>query len=177
MQANEDLNTAATRVCTELTGLSNVYMRQIGTFGSVSRDSGDRVISVAYLALLDIDRVDSEVNRQNNAHWADINDLPALLFDHNQMVSKAHRYLRDSIGSKPVGFQMLPTLFTLSQLQALYEAIIGTQLDKRNFRKRISEMPFIEKTEFVDKQNSRRGAALYRFNYKDFALCEQAFRL
>ena len=177
VQANEDLDNAASRVLKELTGLEGVYMRQIGTFGSVHRDAGDRVISVAYMALLDIDKVDEKLKRQHAAHWEDIEKVPPLLFDHNQMVALAHRRLRESIPTRPVGFQMLPPLFTLTQLQNLYEAVLGETLDKRNFRKRIGEMPFIEKTNQIDKLTSRRGAALYRFNYQNFVSGEQPFKL
>ncbi|MBP5771150.1 MAG: NUDIX hydrolase [Bacteroidaceae bacterium] len=177
VQEGEDLDNAANRVLTELTGLEGVYMKQIGTFGNVHRDSGDRVISVAYLALLDIDKVDEKLNHEHAAHWEDINSLPPLLFDHNQMVKMAHKELRERISSIPVGFQLLPPFFTLTQLQSLHEAIIGEKLDKRNFRKRINEMAFIEKTDLIDKVTSRRGAALYRFNYKDFANGEQQFKL
>jgi len=177
VQENENLDDAAIRVLTELTGLEGIYMRQIGTFGSINRDSGDRVISVAYMALLDIDQVDDKLNRQHAAHWENIGEVPHLLFDHNQMVALAHRRLRESIPTRPVGFQMLPPLFTLTQLQNLYEAVLGEKLDKRNFRKRIGEMRFIEKTDQIDKLSSRRGAALYRFNYDHFVKGEQPFKL
>lgn len=177
VQNDEDLDDAATRVLTELTGLVGVFMKQIGTFGKVHRDSGDRVISVAYMALLDIDKVDEKLNRQHAAHWEDLENIPPLLFDHNQMVLLAKKYLRDHISTAPVGFQLLPPLFTLTQLQNLHEAILGEKLDKRNFRKRVNDLPFIEKTEHIDKLTSRRGAALYRFNRKHFLNGEQPFKL
>ena len=177
VQEDEDLDNAATRVLTELTGLEGVYMRQIGTFGSVHRDAGDRVISVAYMALLDIDKVDEKLNHQHAAHWEDIKSLPPMLFDHNIMVERALKFLREHISTRPLGFQLLPELFTLTQLQSLHEAILGEKLDKRNFRKRVNEMPFIEKTELIDKVTSRRGAALFRFNQKDFLRREQPFKL
>lgn len=164
VQQDEDVDAAAARVLTELTGLKDVYMKQVGAFGSVHRDSGDRVISVAYFALLDIDRVNQKLNREHSAYWEDIEHMPTLLFDHTEMVQKALRLLRGSISKLPVGFQLLPPLFTLTQLQMLYEAILGEGIDKRNFRKRVAEMPFIEKTDEIDKVTSKRGAALYRFN-------------
>lgn len=177
VQANEDLDNAASRVLKELTGLEGVYMRQIGTFGSVHRDAGDRVISVAYMALLDIDKVDEKLKRQHAAHWEDIKTIPTLLFDHNIMVERALKFLREHISTRPVGFQLLPELFTLTQLQSLHEAILGEHLDKRNFRKRVNELPFIEKTDQIDKVTSRRGAALFRFNQKDFLRGELPFKL
>lgn len=177
VQADEDLDDAASRVLTELTGLTGVYMKQLGAFGNVQRDSGDRVISVAYMALLDIDRVDEKLNRHHAARWESLEELPRLIFDHNQMVKLAHRRLKEAVQTRPVGFQLLPSLFTLTQLQTLYEAILGQTLDKRNFRKRIGEMPFIEKTDLIDKVTSRRGAALYCFNHEDFLSGEQHFKL
>lgn len=177
VQTEEDLDDAASRVLKELTGLEGVYMRQIGTFGSVHRDTGDRVISVAYMALLDIDKVDEKLNHQHAAHWEDVKTLPQLLFDHNSMVKRALKFLREHISNRPVGFQLLPELFTLTQLQSLHEAILDEKLDKRNFRKRVNEMPFIQKTELIDKVNSRRGAALYRFNKEDFFISERQFKL
>ena len=164
VRQDEDVDDAAARVLTELTGLKQIYMKQVGAFGSVHRDSGDRVVSVAYSARLDIDRVDKNLNREHSAYWEDINRLPPLLFDHLDMVQQAHQMLRTSISKHPVGFQLLPPLFTLTQLQMLYEAILGESIDKRNFRKRVAEMPFIEKTDEIDKVSSKRGAALYRFN-------------
>ena len=94
--------------------------------------------------------------------------LPPLLFDHKDMIQGALKKLRAMIGHMPISFQLLPKLFTLTQLQLLYEAILGEKIDKRNFRKRVSEMSFIEKTDKIDKLTSKRGAALYRFNVNVF---------
>ncbi len=164
VKRNEDIDVAAERVLNQLTGLHGIYMKQVGAFGSVNRDSGDRVISVAYFALVDIAKVNNDLNHQHSAYWEDISALPPLLFDHKEMVEKALYRLRTLLHSRPVGFNLLPPLFTLSQLQQLYEVILGRDIDKRNFRKRISEMEFIEKTKLIDKVNSKRGAALYQFN-------------
>ncbi len=161
---DEDIDDAAKRVLRSLTGLHDLYMRQVGAFGSVHRDSGNRVVSIAYFALVDIDNVSKELNYQNSAYWEDVDHLPHLLFDHMEMINKALLCLRTLVPSRPVGFHLLPPLFTLTQLQQLYEAILGETIDKRNFRKRINEMPFIEKTEEIDRKTSKRGAILYRFN-------------
>lgn len=176
VKQDEDVDDAAARVLTELTGLKDIYMRQVGAFGGVHRDSGDRVVSVAYFALLDIDRVNKELNREHSAYWADIEQMPPLLFDHTEMVLQARKILRESISRHPVGFQLLPPLFTLTQLQMLYEAILGECIDKRNFRKRVAELPFIEKTDEIDKVTSKRGAALYRFNRRAYQR-DKHFRL
>ena len=164
VKRDEDVDEAAKRVLYQLTGLHDIYMQQVGAFGSVNRDSGDRVVSVAYFALVDIANVNDELTHQNSAYWEGINELPPLLFDHRDMVLHALHRLRTLLHSRPVGFRLLPPLFTLSQLQQLYETILDKSLDKRNFRKRINEMNFIEKTDLVDKLSSKRGAALYQFN-------------
>ena len=160
VQKDESVDDAAKRVLAELTGLENVYMEQVGTFGAIDRDPGERVISVAYYALINIDEYDRKLVQKHNAYWVNINELPELIFDHPQMVEKAP--------VEPIGFNLLPKLFTLSQLQSLYEAIYGEAMDKRNFRKRVAEMDYIEKTDKIDKLGSRRGAALYKFNSRAY---------
>lgn len=164
VQENESVDDAAKRVLAELTGLDEVYMEQVGAFGNVHRDPGGRVVSIAYYALVNINEYDRELVRQHNAFWININELPPLIFDHSAMVEKARALMQQKASTKPIGFNLLPSLFTLSQLQSLYEAIYGEPLDKRNFRKRVAEMNYIEKTDKIDKTGSKRGAALYQFN-------------
>lgn len=164
VQDCESVDDAAKRVLAELTGLENVYMEQVGTFGEVDRDPGERVISVAYYALININEYDRNLVQQHNAHWAEINEIPPLVFDHPQMVKQARIMLQKKASSEPIGFNLLPSLFTLFQLQSLYEAIYGEPLDKRNFRKRVADLNYIEKTDKIDKTGSKRGAALYKFN-------------
>lgn len=164
VQDGESVDDAAKRVLAELTGLENVYMEQVGTFGEVDRDPGERVISVAYYALININEYDRNLVQQHNAHWAEINEIPPLVFDHPQMVKQARIMLQKKASSEPIGFNLLPSLFTLFQLQSLYEAIYGEPLDKRNFRKRVADLNYIEKTDKIDQTGSKRGAALYKFN-------------
>ena len=164
VRSDESLDDAANRVLYDLTGLRNLYMRQVGAFGSVDRDPGERVISIAYYALINVNDYEDRLRREHRVEWVNIDDIPQLYSDHNEMVSKALKLMRQKIKSEPIGFRLLPSLFTLTQLQHLYEAIHGEELDKRNFRKRIKEMDFIEKTELIDKKGSKRGAALFRFN-------------
>ena len=166
IQQNESADEAAKRILAELTGLQDVYMEQVYTFGEIHRDPGERVISIAYYALININEYDRELVQKHNAYWMNINELPPLIFDHPQMVEKAQEMMRTQSSTEPIGFNLLPKLFTLSQLQSLYEAIYGEPIDKRNFRKRVAEMDFIEKTDKIDKTGSKRGAALYKFNNK-----------
>jgi ADP-ribose pyrophosphatase YjhB (NUDIX family) len=166
--ADESVDDAATRTLYELTGLRNLFMRQVGAFGNVDRDPGERVVSIAYYALINVKDYDEELRLQHGVKWVDINEIPQLYSDHNEMVHKARKLMQQKLAQEPVGFRLLPALFTLTQLQNLYEAVNGAELDKRNFRKRIKEMDFIEKTELVDKTSSKRGAFLYRFNKRAY---------
>ena len=139
-----------------------------GAFGKVDRDPGERVVSIAYYALINVKDYDDELRLQHGVKWVDINEIPQLYSDHNEMVRKARKLMQQKLAQEPVGFRLLPSLFTLTQLQNLYEAVNGAELDKRNFRKRIKEIDFIEKTELVDKTSSKRGAYLYRFNKRAY---------
>lgn len=165
VEADESVDHAARRVLRELTGIADVYMEQVGAFGEINRDPGERVISVAYYALVGFREFDPERIAEFGAEWFALDDMPEMLFDHCQMVEKARRMLKSQISSEPVVFKLLPPNFTLSQLQKLYETIMGEPIDKRNFRKRAGEVEAIENTGLIDKACSRRGAALYRFNY------------
>lgn len=166
VQENESVDDAAKRVLAELTGLDQVYMEQVSSFGAIDRDPGERVVSIAYYALININEYDRELVQRHNAFWVNINELPPLIFDHQAMVEQARALMQQKASVAPIGFNLLPKLFTLSQLQSLYGAIYGEAIDKRNFRKRIAEMDYIEKTDLIDKTSSKRGAALYQFNEK-----------
>lgn len=161
---NESIDDAANRTLFELTGLRNLYMRQVGAFGSIDRDPGERVISIAYCALINVKDYDDRLREEHGVEWVNYNQLPAMYSDHREMIRKARRMMQEKIKTEPISFRLLPNLFTLTQLQRLYEAVNGEQVDKRNFRKRIKDMEFIEKTELIDKTGSKRGAYLYRFN-------------
>ncbi|SEM66100.1 ADP-ribose pyrophosphatase YjhB, NUDIX family [Prevotella sp. ne3005] len=166
--SDESVDDAATRTLYELTGLRNLFMRQVGAFGNVDRDPGERVVSIAYYALINVKDYDDDLRIKHGVEWMDINDIPQLYSDHNEMVRKARKMMKQKLSQEPVGFRLLPSLFTLTQLQRLYEAVNGEELDKRNFRKRIKDMDFIEKTDLIDKTGSKRGAYLYRFNKRAY---------
>ena len=162
--AEESLEDAANRVIYELTGMRNLYIRQVGAFGAIDRDPGERVISVAYCTLINVKDYDDSLREQYGLQWVNLDELPTLYSDHNIMVRNALAQIRRRINTEPLGFRLLPSLFTLTQLQHVYEAVQGSPIDKRNFRTRIKDIDFIEKTELIDKVTSKRGAALYRFN-------------
>ena len=168
VQEEESADEAARRVLKELTGLDKVYMEQVKAYTAVERDPGARVISIAYYALMNIRDNDTALIQAHHACWVKMKDVPPLIFDHADMVCQARELLKRKAATEPVGFQLLPKMFTLTQLQQLYEAVYGEVLDKRNFRKKVAEMGFVEKTGRVDKKTSKRGAALYRFNARAY---------
>ncbi len=164
VNSDENIDQAAQRVLFELTGLDHMYMKQAGTYGAIDRDPGERVISVAYCALINVKDYDDKRRQQYGLEWVQLEKLPRMYSDHNKMVEDAVKLLRQRIKTEPLSFNLLPDLFTLTQLQHVYEAILEHEIDKRNFRKRIKQIDVIEKTEHIDKMSSKRGAALYRFN-------------
>jgi len=164
VEGNESLDHAASRILRNITGLESVYMRQSYSYGDLDRDPGDRVISVAYFALIAIRDINKDLARQNGVHWRSIARLPDLIFDHPLMVKKALADLQNQVKVKPVGFELLPERFTLVHLQDLYEAIYQRTMDKRNFRKKILSMGILEKLDEKEKETSKKGAYYYRFN-------------
>ena len=166
MQKEENLETAARRILKEFTGLDNVYLQQLAAFGEVERDPGERVISVVYYVLIDIAKYDEQQVILHNAEWLNVDNLPTLCFDHNEMVEKARQVLGEDIKDTPVAGKLLPRYFTLTQLQMLHESILGMSVDKRNFRRAISEKAYIHSTNLIDKDSSRRGATLYEFSFE-----------
>lgn len=168
LSKSESLDEAACRILNQLTGLSNIYMKQLSAFGDIDRDPGARTISVAYYALIKIDENDRLLAEAHGAEWVSINKLPVLIFDHSKMVEKALEALRRRISREPIGFELLPVKFTLPQLQSLYECICREQLDKRNFRKQILETGLLLKLDEKDKESSKKGAFLYKFDHNKY---------
>ena len=168
VRENESLDEAARRILYELTGLTDIYLEQLNTYGEVERDPGERTISVAYFALLKIRNLDANLIKKHGAFWLPISKLPKLIFDHNIMVQKAIRRLRRRAKSEPTGFELLPRKFTLPQLQGLYEAIYQTNFDNRNFRKKVLSMNILKKLNEKDKTTSKKGAYYYKFDRKKY---------
>lgn len=170
VRTDESVDAAAHRVLAEHTGLVDIQMDQVGAFGEVDRDPGERVISVAYCALVNVNQTDRLALESHSAQWIPLSQLPELGFDHPRMIESARRWLRKMFLTEPMAFRLLPEKFTLSQLQELCQTVINDEIDKRNFRKRVSEIPCIEPTGQIDKKTSRRGAQLFRFNEQIYLL-------
>lgn len=166
VKESESLDEAAHRVLTERTGIKDIFLEQLEAFGDINRDPGGRVISVAYFALINKAHYNTQLLSKYDCKWINMQELPVLHFDHLKMLKKAMVRLQDRIGYTPIALNLIPEEFTLSQMQRLYEAILGEQLDKRNFRKRVCQMPYFIKTDRKDKSGSKRGAAIYTFDYK-----------
>jgi len=160
----ESINEAAGRVLDEFTGIDGIFMEQLGAYGEVERDLGERVVSIAYYALVDMDKFDTSLVEKYDARWISISHLPELIFDHNKMVKDTINTLQRRAAVKPIGFNLLGDQFTLPALQSLYEAIYQETIDKRNFRKKILSMDILEKLDEKDKSSSKRGAFYYQFN-------------
>ncbi len=163
VQRDENLENSTLRILKEFTGLDNVYIRQLAAFGEVERDPGERVISIVYYVLINLEEYDEQLTKQHDARWVDVDELPKLCFDHNEMVNKARKELGEDIKNTPVASKLLPRYFTLTQLQSLHESIQGQTIDKRNFRRSISDKDYLHATDMIDKVMSRRGATLYEF--------------
>ena len=165
MEEQESLHQAAEKILYRYTALGNIYMEQVGAYGELHRDSGGRVISVAYYALVNIrDHDVRAATDARNAAWFAVVDLPRLAFDHDEIMQAALERLRGKLAYQPVGFELLPELFTLSQLQRLYETILERPLDKRNFRRKIMAMDLVEETPEIEQDVSHRAARLFRFD-------------
>ncbi len=170
----ENTEEAAARVLEDLTGLNDVYLEQLQAFSAVNRDPGARVVSVAYYALINIEEHNHASVEKHSAFWVRYEDIPELIFDHKQMVDKAIARLRRKAATMPIGFNLLPEKFTLTQLQKLYEAIYQQNIDKRNFRKKILSTGVLNKLTEKDKKSSRRGAFLFTFNFEAYKRLEES---
>ncbi len=168
LKDNENLDQAAQRILCNLTGLKNVFLEQLHTFSELHRDPGERVISVAYYALLKIDDSDKDLTNTHGAAWIDIDKIPKLIFDHDQMVQSALSFIRHKSRFEPIGFELLPEKFTIPQLQRLYEAVFQEKLDNANFRKKVLSMKILKKLNEKEKEFSKKGAFYYQFDQNKY---------
>ena len=168
---------AARRELEEETGLANVFLEQLYTFGEPDRDPREHIVSVAHYALVNIR--DTRVRAADDARqagWFPVCKPPPLAFDHPKILRMAHDRLKDGLRRQPVGLELLPRRFTLSQLQHVYETILGKEIDKRNFRRRVLRTGLLVETDQTQKEVAHRAARLYRFDVKKYRrLARQGF--
>ena len=173
----EDLDTAANRVLEQLTGLQNVYLEQVHTFGGVDRHPLGRVITVAYFSLVNIaDYTPRAAGFAQETAWHSVAQVEDLAFDHKGILDSCFAALKRRVKTRPVGFELLPQKFTLTKLQHLYEAILEVELDKRNFRKKILSMHFVADLKESQEGVAHRPARLYQFDKEAYEkLLSQGF--
>jgi 8-oxo-dGTP diphosphatase len=169
VNADESLEHAALRELKEETGVHDVFLEQLYTFGDVHRDPRRRIVTVAYYALVNLrDHTIKAATDASNAAWFAVDDIPKLAFDHARIVETALRRLRGKVRYEPIGFELLPEKFTLTQLQRMYEKILEQDIDKRNFRKKILGMELLKELDEVQVDVAHRAARLYKFDEKKY---------
>ncbi len=169
MHMEESVEEAVVRELAEETGLSDVFLEQLYTFGKPGRDPRGRVVSVAFFALVKLSehKVQAATDARNAA-WFPVGETPNLAFDHKDILAMAHERLRGKVRYQPIGFELLPDKFALRELQHLYEVILERPLDKRNFRKKIQKLDVLQPLDEIEKDVAHRAAQLFRFDRKKY---------
>lgn len=166
---NETTEESAKRLLLEKAGIKDVFIEQLFTFSELDRDPRERIVSVAYYALVNKLQYHLIAGRDTvKAEWFELSALPELAFDHAKIVSMAIQRLKGKVSYQPVGFELLDEKFTLSQLQSLYEAILETPIDKRNFRRKILGMGLLKALDEKEKNVARKAARFYSFDKKAY---------
>jgi 8-oxo-dGTP diphosphatase len=169
VRINETLEDTAERELQEETGVSNIYLEQLYTFGDLDRDPRERVVTVTYYALAKLsDHRIKAATDARNAAWFAVSDRPKLAFDHDRILETGLARLKGKLRYQPIGFELLPAKFTLSKLQRLYETVLERPLDKRNFRKKILSMDLLIELDEIEQDVAHRAARLYSFDEKKY---------
>lgn len=177
MMIDETAEDCAKRELEEETGLKNISVEQFYTFSDVNRDPRDRVITVAHYALVKLADVKGGDDAAS-AHWFSMNEIPSLAFDHDRILRMAINRLKERICFEPIGFELLPAVFTMTELQNLYEAILEVKFDRRNFYNKMLKLGILAEAEPRPAGASRRVPCKYRFNADKYAeLKRKGFRL
>ncbi len=164
---NEDLDAAAYRILKQRTGLDDVYLEQVQTFGTVNRHPAGRVVTVAYCSLINVQHHKLKI-LDNELHWHDVLGVTDLAFDHQQIFQTCYQWLQKRIQEHPLGFNLLPKKFSLRDLQNLYEAILDIKMDRRNFRKKFFTMDFLIDIKEMEQDVPHRPGKLYKFNFDKY---------
>jgi len=163
----EDLDEAAYRILKERTGLKDVYLEQVHTFGKPQRHPAGRVVTIAYCSLINVQH-HKLIKDDNELHWHDVDSVKDLAFDHQLIFETCYERLQKRIQEHPLGFNLLPKKFSLRELQNLYEAILNTKMDRRNFRKKFFSMDFLIDTDEIERDVPHRPGKLYKFNFDKY---------
>jgi 8-oxo-dGTP diphosphatase len=169
VKMDETLEQSALRELREETGLTRVFLEQLYTFGDPGRDPRERVVTVAYYALVKLlDHQVQAATDARNAAWFAVDDLPKLCFDHDDILATALKRLQGKVRYQPIGFELLPPKFSLTRLQRMYEIILERELDKRNFRKKVLSLDILQELDEVEQDVAHRAARLYRFDERKY---------
>ncbi len=165
----ETTEECAKRILIEKAGIKNVFIEQLYTFSELDRDPRERIVSVAYFALVDKHQYEVIAGRDTlKAEWFELSKLPKLAFDHSKIVKTGFQRLKGKVSYQPIGFELLNEKFTLTQLQALYESILEIEIDKRNFRKKFLGMGLLKALEEKEKDVAHKAARFYSFDKKAY---------
>ncbi|MBP6556787.1 MAG: NUDIX hydrolase [Flavobacterium sp.] len=189
VKINEDINTAALSVLQERTGIEGIFLRQFATFGSLSRNDNtrnealldyykiskekrkwflQRFVTIGYYALVDFKKIQPNLNTDEEIEWIDHKNVPELILDHNEILEKALQTLRRELNLMPVGYTLLAEKFTISELQKLYETILGKQLDRRNFLRKINTIGILIKLDEKKSNVAHKAPNLYSFDVEKY---------
>jgi 8-oxo-dGTP diphosphatase len=169
VRLSEDIEASALRELKEETGVKNIFMKQLNSYGKVGRDPRARIITVPFFALINSDKVKLQGGTDaESAHWFPISELPELGFDHKKIIADALDYLKSELQKTNVAVQIMPEKFTLTELQKMYEAVLDTELDKRNFRKKIKELDLLKSLNETKMDGPHRPAQLFKFKDKNY---------
>lgn len=171
VEDDESLENAALRELSEETNVKNIFIKKLTAYGDVKRDPRCRIITIAFMALIDAEKFKVEAHAHHDAilaEWKHVHSVKKLAFDHNKILENALDELRYEVQTTNIAAQLLPEKFTLGELQALYETIIGESIDKRNFRKRLKALDILVATSEIKMDGAHRPALLYKFKSKRY---------
>ena len=169
VKPDEDLDASAYRILKQRTGLDDVYLEQVHTFGNVKRHPAGRVVTVAYCSLINIQHHELKT-MDNEIHWHDVANIVNLAFDHKEIFDTCYNRLQKRIQEHPLAFSLLPSKFSLRELQNLYEAILNVKMDRRNFRKKFFTMNFLVDLNEIEQDVPHRPGKLYKFDYEQYEM-------
>ena len=175
LKPNESLDQAAERILFELTAVTGIFLEQLNAFGDPNRDSVERTVAIAYFALVNVKDYETKISDTHQAQWFSMQNLPELLFDHREMIKIANERLRYMAAFQPVGFELMPEKFTIPQILNLYEAIYGSNFDKRNFSRKILSTGLLIKLKEKQKGFSKKGAFLYSLDIEKYKKHSDSF--
>ncbi|MEO6814366.1 MAG: NUDIX domain-containing protein [Ginsengibacter sp.] len=167
LKPDEDLDASAYRILKQRTGLSDLYLEQVHSFGKVHRHPAGRVITIVYCSLINIQNHRLKI-LENELHWQDVENVTDMAFDHKIIFDNCYAWLQKRVQEHPLGFSLLPRKFSLRELQNLYEAILNVKLDRRNFRKKFFSMDFLIDIGEIEQNVRHRPGRLYRFDYEKY---------